>query len=164
MTAAIASLGGGAMVAPGTVGRTGGSMRSCVAAAGLAVAGVCLCASAAQADDARLGAKAKDQIAALQDIKRSLSAAERKLDSRLVVTLRERQSRAATAGVPKLSTGVAVSKAGATEVDVRATALSGDLLDRLEAVGAEVGYASKRGDSVRASIPLSALEEVARLA
>ena len=161
MTAAIASLGGGAMVAPGTVGRTGGSMRSCVAAAGLAVAGVCLFASAAQAADARLGAKAKAQIAALQDIKRSLSAAERKLDSRLVVTLRERQSRSATAAVPKLSTGVTVSKAGATEVDVRATALSGDLLDRLEAVGAEVGYASKRGDSVRASIPVSALEEVA---
>ena len=57
--------------------------------------------------------------------------AERKLDSRLVVTLRERQSRSATAAVPKLSTGVTVSKAGATEVDVRATALSGDLLDRL---------------------------------
>jgi hypothetical protein len=117
---------------------------------------MCLCASAAQDADARLGAKAKGQIAALQDIKRSLSPAERKLDSRLVVTLRERQSRSATAAVPKLSTGLTVSKAGATEVDVRATALSGDLLDRLEAVGAEVGYASKRSGSVRASIPVSA--------
>jgi subtilisin-like proprotein convertase family protein len=161
LTAAIASLGGGAMAAPGTFVRTGASMRSSVAAAGLAVAGVCLCASAAQAADAKLGAKAKGQIAALQDIKRSLSPAERKLDSRLVVTLRERRSPLSTAGMPKLSTGVTVSKSGATEVDLRATALSGDLLDRLEAAGAEVGYASKRTDSVRASIPMSALEDVA---
>jgi subtilisin-like proprotein convertase family protein len=133
-------------------------MRSCVAATGLAVAGLCLCAPAAQAD-AKLGAKAKQQIAALQDVKRTLSPVERKLDSRLVVTLRERRSRSATDAVPRLRTGVDVSK-GTTEVDVRATQLSGDLLDRLEAVGAELAYASKPMDSVRATIPLSALKEV----
>jgi SH3-like domain-containing protein len=53
-----------------------------------------------------------------------------------------------------------VSK-GTTDVDVRATELSGDLLDRLEPVGAELSYASKRMDSVRATIPLSAVREVA---
>ena len=135
-------------------------MRSCVVATGLAVAGLCLCASAAQAGD-ELGAKAKEQIAALQDIKRSLSPAERKLDSRLVVALRERQRSAMMAAVPRLSTGVAVAKGGTTEVDVRATALSGDLLDRLEAAGAEITYASKRLESVRARVPLAALERVA---
>ena len=136
-------------------------MRSCVVATGLAVAGLCLCASAAQAGD-ELGAKAKEQIAALQDIKRSLSPAERKLDSRLVVALRERQRSAMTAAVPQLSTGVDVAKGGTTEVDVRATTLSGDLLDRLEAAGAEITYASKRLESVRARVPLAALERVAR--
>ncbi len=135
-------------------------MRSCVAAIGLAVAGLGLCASAAQAD-AKLGAKAKDQIAALQDIKRYLSPGERKLDSRLAVALRARQRKSATAAVPKVNTGVTVSKGDTTEVDLRATTLSGALLDRLEAAGAEVSYASKRMNSVRAQIPLSSLDEVA---
>jgi subtilisin-like proprotein convertase family protein len=128
-------------------------MRSCVAATGIAVAGLCLCASAAQADE-KLSTKAKEQIAALQDIKRSLSPAERKLDSRLVVELR-----GGAAALPQLRSGVA--KSGTAEVDVRATALSGDLLERLEGVGAKVDYASKRQDSVRATLPVGALERVA---
>jgi hypothetical protein len=101
-----------------------------------------------------LDAKAARQIAKLQQFKRSLSLAERKLDSRLAVRLSGR------AIVPRARTGVSVSK-GSTEVDVRARAVSDDLLDRLKEAGAIVDYASRRVDSVRASIPLAALDEVA---
>lgn len=105
---------------------------------------------AAPASASGLDAKAAAQIAELQRLKGSLSKAERKLDSRLAVML-ERGST-----VP----GVRVSK-GATEVDVRATAVTGDLLDRLKDAGAEIEHASRRVDSVRASLPLGALRRVA---
>jgi subtilisin-like proprotein convertase family protein len=91
-----------------------------------------------------LDAKAVRQIAKLQQFKRSLSRAERKLDSRLAVRLsRDAASRAIT------------------EVDVQVTAVNDDLLDRLKQAGAVVDYASRRVDSVRASIPLAAVDEVA---
>ena len=67
-----------------------------VAAGASACALVCATGSAAAAQPA-LNAKAAKQIAALQEIKRSLTPAERKLDSRLVVTLRRRADKAASA-------------------------------------------------------------------
>jgi subtilisin-like proprotein convertase family protein len=134
-------------------------MRMRATAAAAAVAVTCACAATAQAQS--LGAKAESQIAALQDIKRSLSATERKLDSQLVVELRERRNSSATAQLPRLTTGVEVSKTGATEVDVRATRVGSDLIGRLKQAGARVVYASERADSVRAQVPLPALREVA---
>ena len=112
---------------------------------GFAVAGLCLCASAAPGLDEKTAAGAKRQIAALQELKRSLSPAERKLDSRLAVTLRRRQPRGAIAA-PGRRPASSVSKSGATEVDVRATAVGGDLLDRLEVASApSVAHASRAG-------------------
>jgi subtilisin-like proprotein convertase family protein len=122
----------------------------------IAIVGALCAAPAATASD--LDEKAAAQIAALQELKGSLSKAERKLDSRLAVTLRRRAGRSIAPGA---TTGVEVSKSGTTEVDVRATAVTGALLDRLEAVGAVVEHASRRVDSVRASIPIPALREVA---
>jgi hypothetical protein len=55
---------------------------------------------------------------------------------------------------------VRVSKSGSTLVDVRAP-VTGDLLDRLKEIGAVVEHASRRVNSVRASIPLDALTDVA---
>jgi subtilisin-like proprotein convertase family protein len=135
-------------------------MKVRATAAAIAVAVTCVCAATAQAQS-QLGAKAERQIAALQDIKRSLTPTERKLDSQLAVELRERQNRSATAALPKLSTGVEVSPSGTTEVDVRSAKLSGDLLARLRSAGARVVYASEKTDSVRAQVPMSALREVA---
>src|SRR3954449_4749715 len=79
-----------------------------------------------------------DQIAALQRIKASLTPAERKLDSRLAVQLKQ---------------GTA---SGTREVDIR-----GDVpIDKLRDLGATIRAASKR--SVRAAVPVSALERIAR--
>jgi hypothetical protein len=120
-----------------------------VAAAAVAGGG----ASASAADG--LSAKAAEQLAALQQIKRSLSPAERKLDSRLVVALRERERPSATARTPRLGTGVTVRQ-GAVEVDVHS---GGDVRRRLEAEGAKIEHAS--GHAVRATLPLAAVERVA---
>lgn len=122
----------------------------------IAMVGALCAAPAASAAD--LDGRAAAQIAALQRLKGSLSKAERKLDSRLAVTLERREGRSIA---PRASTGVRVSKSGATEVDVRAP-VTGDLLDRLKGIGAVIDHASRRVDSVRASIPLDALKDVAR--
>jgi subtilisin-like proprotein convertase family protein len=122
----------------------------------IAMVGALCAAPAASAAD--LDRKATAQIAALQRLKGSLTKAERKLDSRLAVAL---ERRAGHSIAPQAATGVRVSKSGTTEIDVRATAVTGDLLDRLEEAGALVEHASRRVDSVRASIPLAALAEVA---
>jgi len=117
------------------------------------------CATPAPADgpDHGLSAKAASQIAALQQVKASLSARERKLDSRLLVTLRRREG---AARIPRAVTGATVSK-GTTVVDVRAATAGADLLKRLRAVGARVRETSRRAGVVRARIPVDALEKVA---
>jgi subtilisin-like proprotein convertase family protein len=115
---------------------------------------VALGITAPAAADVRLDAKAARQIAKLQEFKRSLSRTERKLDSRLAVELSRR------AIVPRASTGLRVAR-GSTEVDVRAGEVTDALLDRLKRVGAVVDHASRRLDSVHASIPVAALERVA---
>ena len=108
-----------------------------------------------------LSAKAADQIAALQQIKASLSPAERKLDSRLAVAARERANPSATSATPRLQTGVTVSKTNTTSVDVAVTAVTNALLNRLRGVGATVAYASPRLKTVRAAVPVSRLGTVA---
>jgi hypothetical protein len=126
----------------------------------LAIGGFAVAAPAAgAAAPAGLSAKAASQIASLQRLKSSWTAREHKLDSRLAVALRQRADK--SAGLPRLSTGVAVTKADTTEVDLLVTAVSGDLLRRLGSVGAHVRSFSKRGASIRAELPMSALESVA---
>jgi subtilisin-like proprotein convertase family protein len=115
-------------------------------------------ASAFAAETDRLSATAAGQIAALQDIKRSLAPAERKLDSRLAVALRQHANQSATARMPRLTTGVST---GAAEVDVRSDSVDSDLVERLRDAGANVRHASKEYGTVRAAVPLSALAEVA---
>src|SRR3954465_9563829 len=98
---------------------------------------ICLTLACAAAPSAR--ADEWDQIAALQRIKASLTPAERKLDSRLAVQLKQ----GATSGT--------------REVDIR-----GDVpVSKLRDLGAKIRATSKH--SVRAMVPVSALEQIARL-
>lgn len=79
-----------------------------------------------------------DQIAALQRIKASLTPAERKLDSRLAVELKQGKT------------------SGTREVDIR-----GDVsVAKLRDLGAVIRAASKR--SVRAAVPIDKLEAIAK--
>jgi subtilisin-like proprotein convertase family protein len=115
----------------------------------LRLAGVCTATAFAviglgaqsAAADTGLSDKVARQIAELQRLKRSLSPAERKLDSRLAVRLRRHGSE------------------GTTLVDLRARTTGADLQKRLQAVGGRVRSA-KRG-TIRVRLPLRSLKEVA---
>lgn len=106
------------------------------------------------------GATAIAQIAALEKVKASLTPAQRKLDSQLARAVRGTTDASVLAAVPRLRSSVPSGKSALVDVDVAAT-VSGALLDRLAGVGARVVYASKSVGSVRAAVPLSALETVA---
>jgi subtilisin-like proprotein convertase family protein len=112
------------------------------------------------------GAKPNDtdqalaQIAQLQQIKRSLSATERKLDSRLAVELRRRRN-ATPSTLAQLSTGLDVAADGTVRVEVHATSINNDLLDRLRKVGAKIRYPSPKTGSVVVQAPLSAVSTIA---
>ncbi|WP_436527462.1 S8 family serine peptidase [Actinoplanes sp. HUAS TT8] len=105
--------------------------------------------------------RAYDQIGALQQLKKSLSGAERKLDSRLAVELRQRTGKVAASALPKVSTGVEVSKSGTTQVEVHAGKIGDDLLGRLRKVGAGIRYPSAATGTVLVEAPLGALTTIA---
>ncbi|WP_433832617.1 S8 family serine peptidase [Actinoplanes sp. CA-015351] len=98
------------------------------------------------------------QIAALQQLKKSMTSAERKLDSRLAIELRKRAGKAA---LPKVSTGVEVTKAGTTEIEVHAEKVGDDLIDRLRSVGAGIRYPSPETGTVLVEAPLTSLTTIA---
>lgn len=106
-------------------------------------------------------ATASAQIAALQGIKESLTPAEQKLDSGLAVTQRLAADPRTARAVPDVHTGVVTSPAGRTEVDISVTAVSAGVLARLRAVGAIIGYASAREATIRAAVPVAALDRIA---
>src|SRR5215211_7182048 len=113
----------------------------------LRLAGVCTATAIAvlglgaqgAAADTNLTDKVARQIAELQKLKRALSPAERKLDSRLAVRLRRHAAE------------------GTALVDLRARTTGADLLKRLHAVGGRVRSA-KRG-TIRVRLPLRSLKE-----
>ncbi len=133
--------------------------RTARLATALAVGGLLLATADAGAAPGALGARATEQVDALQDLKRSaLAGPERKLDSRLLVAVEQQAGR--LRALPKLDAGVDVGAAGLTEVDIRAAA-SPALLERLAQAGAQVRYASARSGAIRARVPLAALERIA---
>ncbi|MEV0895321.1 S8 family serine peptidase [Actinoplanes sp. NPDC049802] len=105
--------------------------------------------------------RAYAQIAALQELKRSLTGDERKLDSRLAVELRKRDSKVATGALPALTTGVEVTASGTVEVEVRAEKAGDDLLGRLRQAGAGIRFPSEKTGTVLIEAPLTAIEEIA---
>ena len=91
------------------------------------------------------GADPGEQIAALQAIKRSLSPAERKLDSRIAVDLRKGRL-----------------KSGLVEVDIVAHQRGcGPRRSGCTALGSVVRYASPRSGDVRAGVPERKLTTIA---
>jgi subtilisin-like proprotein convertase family protein len=101
---------------------------------------------------------AKRQIAALQDLKVSQSKSESKMDTSLVVARRASNDRALASAVPSLQTGVATG--GRVTVDIRAK-VSDNLLSDLRKAGAGIRAVSATVGSVRAEVPVSAVEGIA---
>ncbi|KOV81689.1 neuroendocrine convertase 1 [Nocardia sp. NRRL S-836] len=101
------------------------------------------------------------QIAALQSIKKSLTPAESKVDSALVVESRKRVQVGVTGALPQVQTGVAVSSNSTTLVDVRAKQFSDDLVNAVRAAGGQIRAVSSENRTVRAEVPLARLADIA---
>jgi hypothetical protein len=103
-------------------------------------------------------ARTEAGISALQGIKKSLTPAERKQSSQLVVEKRLRADRSLAAKLPDYRSGVGVSSAGTVAVEIAAT---GDqaVANAVKAAGGVVRYAA--GGAVRADLPLSAVDAIA---
>ncbi|GHH31780.1 S8 family serine peptidase [Lentzea cavernae] len=101
------------------------------------------------------------QIAALQSIKKSLTPAESKVDSALVVEARKRVSAATTSALPQVQTGVAVTPKATTLVDIRAKQYSEDLVNAVRAVGGQIRSVSSEHRTVRAEVPVAKIAEIA---
>ena len=103
-------------------------------------------------------ARTEAGISALQSIKQSLSPAERKQSSQLVVEKRLRADRSLAAKLPEYRSGVGVSNAGTVSVDIAAHGKA--VANAVKAAGGTVRYATPDG-AVRADLPLSALDAIA---
>lgn len=145
------------------LGRIGRAPRAlaivATAAMTLSLTAVATAAPAPTANPQDFSATAAAQVAALQKIKTSLSPAERKLDSALVLATRQQANKAATAAVPRLQIGVTVSATGTTSVAVTAAAVTPALLSRLRAAGAVV--TSRTSTELLVTAPLRAVPTIA---
>jgi subtilisin-like proprotein convertase family protein len=98
----------------------------------------------------------QQQIAALQAVKTGRTAAESKVDSKLLVA-----AKGAGKQLTALQSGATVSPAGTVLVDIRASKVSPDLIAGLTKAGAGIRAVSDRYGSVRAEVPLAALSGIA---
>ena len=127
----------------------------------LAVGALLLSTSMSSAQPATVDAataRTEAGISALQSIKKSLSPAERKQSSQLVVEKRLRADKGLAAKLPDYRSGLGVSNAGTVAVDIAATGRS--VTNAIKAVGGTVRYVSPDG-AIRADLPLSAVDGIA---
>ena len=103
-------------------------------------------------------ARTEAGINALQGIKKSLTPAERKQSSQLVVEKRLRADRSLAAKLPDYRSGVGVSNAGTVSVDIAAHGKAA--ANAVKAAGGTVRFASPDG-AIRADLPLSAVDTIA---
>ncbi|WP_310308422.1 S8 family serine peptidase [Saccharothrix longispora] len=140
------------------------SRRNALIAAGAAVLLTLGVVSPASADPPKASKGVEDrtaaQIAALQDIKKSLSASESKVDSALVVEQRRRAGAGALAKLPALQTGVKVQSGNQVLVDIRAEKVTDDLVTAVRSAGGGIRSASTEGRTVRAQLPLNSLTRI----
>ncbi|QUQ66217.1 Subtilase family protein [Kutzneria sp. CA-103260] len=108
-----------------------------------------------------LPANAVAQIAALQQLKASESATDLKVDSQLFVETRLRTDRSARSALPDVKSGVKFGAADTVSVDIHATKTSDALLDAVRKAGGQVKDVSQREATVRADVPLSAVQSLA---
>ncbi|HWM07074.1 MAG TPA: S8 family serine peptidase, partial [Actinophytocola sp.] len=130
----------------------------------LAVVGLASPAVAAPpSEDQKASAAAENaarQIGALQDIKKSANKTQAKVDSKLLVELTARSNRAAmTSAMPRLESGVKVT-GNKTLVDIRGT-VSAELTKALTNAGATLKSVSTRYGTIRADLPISAINTIA---
>jgi subtilisin family serine protease len=141
-------------------------------AGGLTVTSLFRTASA-QRNGAQLSDAAQRQIKSLLDEKNSRSPAQKKIDSRLLYTMKARRGEAMTKGgeVRSLRSTAEISKDLSNTdqqarilVDIRSAsggAPANELIENIAKLGGEVIYANMQAGAVRARIPFADMEELA---
>ncbi|MEP7270500.1 MAG: S8 family serine peptidase [Acidobacteriota bacterium] len=109
-----------------------------------------------------IAATAARQIESLVAHKRSFSRVQRKIDSQLIFAIKGRRGQSITREIETLETNVEVGETGLTTVDISTTSTS-QLLEKLEAIDAEVINVVPTLGSVRARVRLEQVEEIAAL-
>ncbi|MDB6110937.1 MAG: hypothetical protein JWR69_2687 [Pedosphaera sp.] len=100
------------------------------------------------------------QIGALQDEARALSPTQKKIATPLLDALREFRGAAPRRYAPKVRSNHKLMSAGTILVDIRGQ-VSDSLLIRLKAQGANIHSSHLQYESIRAEIPIAALELIA---
>ncbi len=103
---------------------------------------------------------ARQQIQSLLAEKESRTPAQRKIDSRLLYAMRQGRGLDAAPGVSSLQTGIALDAAQTTEVHITAN-VTAPLLQSLRKLGAQIIDTYPWARSIRARVPISALETIA---
>jgi subtilisin-like proprotein convertase family protein len=117
-------------------------------------------AGGAREEQARVGAAAMRQIEALVQEKGRRTAAQRKISSHLLVSVKAQRGAAFAQGAPPLLSAVSPDKQGTVLVDVRGT-VGKPLVEAVEALGGTVVYGSPQEGRMRARLPLESLETLA---
>ncbi len=107
-----------------------------------------------------LAARTVAQIDALAQAKLGLTAAQRKVDSKLLAEAKMRSGKPLAAGVGRVSTGVTTDRVGLTTVDVKAN-VTPALLAKVRALGGRVLGSYPGYGAVRAAVPLASVEALA---
>lgn len=106
--------------------------------------------------------EAMQQMAELMFEKSQRTPAQRKIDSQLLYTAKMRRGLPITPHVLRLETAVKTDAAGGTVVDIRSKVTEA-LYAKIRQVGGSLINSVSEYDSVRAQLPLAALESVAAL-
>lgn len=110
-----------------------------------------------------LSTNALAQIAAIEAEKKSRTPAQRKIDSRVLHTIRMLQNKPVTEGVPYLETGVDLDDDNNLLIDILGD-IDADFLSRLKALGGRIVTSTPQYKSVRAFVPAGQIEALAALA
>jgi hypothetical protein len=103
---------------------------------------------------------AQQQIQALMAEKAARTPAQQKMSSRLIYSIKMASGQQIANGVSTLSVNIPFSKGGAAIVDITAK-VDDSLLARLKQAGATIINSFPQYNSIRAEIPLSAVETIA---
>ncbi|MEO6393458.1 MAG: hypothetical protein ABIP75_16535, partial [Pyrinomonadaceae bacterium] len=102
------------------------------------------------------------QIEALVQEKRSRTAAQKKVDSRLLAQAKIQRGEKVAEGVPTIETGVTVDQNGFVEVEITAR-ITPRLIRELKRIGAEILAQVPKLRSVTARVPIGEVESLAGL-
>jgi hypothetical protein len=123
--------------------------------------GVPFLAAAKSAESPRqISATAAQQIQILIQEKAARTPAQRKIDSRLLMTIKRQRGDAILNALPTLRTSVPVNRNGTVLVDITAR-VDDSLLEAIEVAGGSVVNSHPRFHAVRAVVPLNAVESIA---